>query len=465
MLYIIVKTVQISYFEMSKELIHVFSNAHPKASSYVSCVECSTKDNEYVNFEQKKILNNLISFNKTLQERINNTIQDIGDASQLRFQKIKELPYDNNEYILLKRKILYSNILMQQLRFEYFSILFKESDNHLKDAKLLIDFIQKVSDLNEKIIIKVDSSFFVDRSISACRDVNIKLIKLRFYIDHNTKFLDSLETPLWKSNFNMFFDDAVSKAEVHFDQGLYYAKRIPEEDGISKGIYFCFNPILKKIDDFISTIGTISNSEFIHNTILFCIKLIPEIDKKSAKGQCISLMFFYRIVFDRIYERNSNSLFLQINSNIESISKISHLPITEFKLPDSFTIDDENISIRDYFLSKPDLKNLSSGLENAFFVTNPIDALYYVNDTLCKIHKAGLKAENKVEEFRILAFDDMFSLFVGVFLSSDIPNIFSLCYFIDNFAPKSSLSSPFEYSIAAISSLTIHLKALIKKYI
>jgi hypothetical protein len=59
-----------------------------------------------------------------------------------------------------------------------------------------------------------------------------------------------------------------------------------------------------------------------------------------------------------------------------------------------------------------------------------------------------------------LGFDDHFALLFGIWLAAEIPDAFYLRWMIDRFAPKATLSSPFEYAIANLEGVVMHVVQL-----
>ena len=100
-------------------------------------------------------------------------------------------------------------------------------------------------------------------------------------------------------------------------------------------------------------------------------------------------------------------------------------------------------------------------------MSNPIDMLYCIHKCLigiqkgALIHRIGPNTNAKMEDVKtLLCFDDLFSLFVGTLMASDIPDIFFVSDFISKYSPKESLSPPFEYALANTEALVAHCRKL-----
>lgn len=108
-------------------------------------------------------------------------------------------------------------------------------------------------------------------------------------------------------------------------------------------------------------------------------------------------------------------------------------------------------------------------LELGNFCTNPIDTLYYIHKCLICVQKAAIihsinKHKNRVatpnELNQVICFDDLFSLTLGVFLASDVPDIFAMNWFVQNYSPRNELSPPLEYAKANLEGLTQHIASV-----
>jgi hypothetical protein len=60
----------------------------------------------------------------------------------------------------------------------------------------------------------------------------------------------------------------------------------------------------------------------------------------------------------------------------------------------------------------------------------------------------------------LLGFDDHFPLLFGIWLAAEIPDALYLRWMIDRFAPKAALSSPFEYVMANLEGVVMHVVQL-----
>jgi hypothetical protein len=104
-------------------------------------------------------------------------------------------------------------------------------------------------------------------------------------------------------------------------------------------------------------------------------------------------------------------------------------------------------------------------LEFAMWMSNPIDALYYVHRGIVGIQKGAIIHRHKGEETvaieamtEFLCFDDLFALLFGTVLGTGLMHfdIYYIAWFIEKFAPRESLSPAFDYAKATVEGLASH---------
>ena len=124
-------------------------------------------------------------------------------------------------------------------------------------------------------------------------------------------------------------------------------------------------------------------------------------------------------------------------------------------LPPYFKEESKEKSIKELFQSSEYFNQAAGYLLCALFEPNPLDALYYVNLCLSSAMEILQQFQKDSTPF---SFDDMFSIFLGIFLISDAYDIFQLNWFFDTFLPNSKLSSDFEYAKNTITALALYIK-------
>ena len=413
-----------------------------------------------LNGNYQVFLNPLTSLINNLEKRSHKIVELMMSKSQESSMKTINFPIGDN--LSLKRKLKFVSYKIRQFEVKSLSITLNEILNRVDAAKKLVKlFTSYPSIIPKNIVIEIPGSFFSVSHQRSCQKININLQRLNSYWEYNLDLLENTKPPLWISDFSRYFDQAVVKSMKLFDSTLSFSVCIPEETFISRAIFSSQKQLLEKIDKIVESIDTISNTNFVNQVFDLCYNIIPNSQSKSSSELSVSLMVFYRIVFDRLYEKHPNFLFLDLDSNFEYISKISLKSVKQFRFPDNFPVDQEAI-MRDFVQSVEVLGNGAIDLNVSSFVTNPVDALFYVHKALTCVYEFLHLFQNGDSRNQFLSFDNVFSIFVAIYLASDVPNVFSLQYFIDTFAPK-LISHPLEYASSAVSALVLHLKELIKE--
>jgi hypothetical protein len=87
-----------------------------------------------------------------------------------------------------------------------------------------------------------------------------------------------------------------------------------------------------------------------------------------------------------------------------------------------------------------------------------MDALFSIHHALLGIRKAAASPDDDLRT--VLCFDDLFALFVGVLLASDLlPDFFSIAEFVEKFVPP-RMNNSFEYARTAVSALALHFTSI-----
>jgi hypothetical protein len=150
------------------------------------------------------------------------------------------------------------------------------------------------------------------------------------------------------------------------------------------------------------------------------------------------------------------------------LSPLSSLPASWFSFPRDVIRMDDGASVGDVFSADHYFRGAGAFLETAKWMSNPIDALYYVHKGIVGIQKGAFINRvnenfavqlNDVDEF--LCFDDLFGLLLGTLLGVGAMNV-DICYigwFIGQFAPRESLSAAFDFAKATVEGLAAHCAA------
>ena len=154
---------------------------------------------------------------------------------------------------------------------------------------------------------------------------------------------------------------------------------------------------------------------------------------------------------------------------LETLHELPNFAAKQFLLPENLLGKDVgDLAIGVLFRENQYFRAASMFLEQALFMPNPIDCLYFVHKTLLGIHKGALinrmggnsVSMNDVKQ--LLCFDDLFALFFGCLMATGPPttDIHYCAWMIEEFTPKESLSPSFEYAQANLEALAMHCKRL-----
>lgn len=169
-----------------------------------------------------------------------------------------------------------------------------------------------------------------------------------------------------------------------------------------------------------------------------------------------------------INDSTSMNNYSQKNNDNSNCNRVSHINDSNMHNENNNYIDENclEMPIREFFRSDFYFLPAIEFLELSIFCTNPIDSLYYIHKCLISVQKAAIihsinKRKNRQaspsELNQVICFDDLFGLTLGVFLASDVPDIFALNWFVQNYSPHNELSPPLEYAKANLEGLTQHI--------
>lgn len=329
---------------------------------------------------------------------------------------------------------------------------------------------QRISQLlNSKVLppniaVKVTDSFLDSKFIQNPEFLK-KIEKLTQKMLSLRREIQAAPLPLWVSNFSKFFSNLVHKALQVIDAELFYFPFLDDEISFMRCLFNAQNSINgRAIDNFIVRCSKNDFSDFPDRIIEFCAAMVPEESLETPKEQSVSLLLFFRAIMDRVYETNTQ-MFAQSPLSLKS-GAIYATTMSQMTLPKGMSPAGEPDDIaRDCFISNELYRSASETFLCSYFTVNPIDGLFYVHSTMTDIHKAAIttlvgRTPTQDELKQILGFDDLFSLFYGVLIASDVPDPFQLHEMMQKFSPRSCLSPMFEYANANLEALVLHCQKL-----
>jgi len=414
-----------------------------------------------------RMLNNLIEYVGECKRIKEQCVLELGKVSDQTYPRLGPLCYDSSSDIILVRKILF---LERTIREQEVSLI----NYRLNFALTVIEQCHSITNLLSSAIMpifmvcQINEQFFLLMKSSSDKLLAKENSIFKIHMAYLKEKCQCLQVSQWFTDFSAFFSEVVSKSVEHIDESLSYSLPIPMEVSLSRAVYHCkpnigilVDQIVEKFVDFGPT------EEYLKSIIDICGKMIPKTDSMTPFEQSVSLMFFFRIVFDRIYEKHWKEMMFNEIDDPSKVWKLGLYPVGMFTLPPVIAIGDEkNVSIREFFRNNHLFYSACQFLDTIIFINNPIDCLYYVHKCLLQIHKAALVhelsgSEATIEHLnRLLCFDDLFSLLFGVLLATDIPDFFKTATFIERFSPKFCLSNSFDYAHSGIIALIMHCRNL-----
>ena len=498
-----------------------FLIAHPEIIPYIEQFqfvpdfdENKTKENLSI-FRKSRMSHNrdnlkkLKNFLKEAEKLVNNSKSKLEKLSQKSCEVIPNCLFDDQITNSKIREISFSCNFLYEIRIQIYSVKIAILTRKMKIAQTLLEFFESDIITEENFFVMNDKYF----NFNSMKSDNAHLKKLIFrkkclknHIKINKNKIDNKQLPLWFNNFDKFFSEIVAEAYKVTDKQLSYFLPMDKEVSISRAIFRCGSimsrknnhknnsndnlknslklvKIKEKIDNCL--LNNINNSpKILSNEILkLSLQLIPKSlfehhdSKTRAIEESISLLIFFRIIFDRCYELYYSTIYdiEELDSEKEYQKKIINLTtrnIADFSMPAFLSEDIKNCSTENemsisHFFYTDKLYSASSELINeTIFMTNPIDMIYFIHKALLIIHKASFmyKVDHHLTSLddwdKLLCFDDLFSIFVGVFLASYIPSFNQFSKFILNYTPEDSLSDSFDYAESSIKALTVYFHGL-----
>jgi hypothetical protein len=186
--------------------------------------------------------------------------------------------------------------------------------------------------------------------------------------------------------------------------------------------------------------------------------------KFTAADQIVLMLLIFRLLFNRMYERDPHRFAPRADSAefVRRAVAIGGDSADSQPLPWRFLpkIVDRSVSMRELFQGDPIYAAASAELSLALFECNPLDQLYRIHKALLGVNKGADVHIGRCGKSSLLGFDDHFAILFGIWMASEIPDACYLKWMIDSYAPKGSLSSPFEYALANLEGVVLHVEQI-----
>ena len=431
----------------------------------------TVKQNDGFDNQRREVHAKMLSSLKKLLSSVRDKKKQIEDDLKLfsghELPDVEHLAYDDKSVIMRFRIAAAIAIKIRKKQIELSTKKFGFLLDFEHDIELLINLF-RTNLIPENLLCLVPQHFFE----KTYRDlIEPDLRKLNYYLAYHRRLKNELrtcETALWARDLPAFVRQLVNQAKIHYVPENSYFYPLDGEIGLSR-CFFCYkSPHIVDIDGVVDSILEMKPREFTDLVLDKCYRLMFFRDSMDATDQSLALLLFFRCIFNRCYEKYPSFFAPKTLEIVNKIGVVSDYPAKQFLLPHKMLgVEVKDQSIGFIFRNNQFYRNASMFLENSLFMCNPIDALYYIHKTLTGIHKGALisrmdgAAANVADIKRLLCFDDLFALLFGCLMATGPPviDVFYLCWFIENYAPK-SLSPSFEYAQTNLVALAVHCRKL-----
>ena len=439
-------------------------NKHQTLSHLFSFKQCEAGTPGKV-AKQRSIENHISQFSAFLtmiQREKEETMELLTKASQEKLRKLGNLSYDDMRNVTLARRITFCYHELQRLNVEYQSM---KADLLLKceeDAECALKFVTSEA-IPEECICVVDKEFFLLELPSRLSKLGFKREAMGAYVERLEKQLAKAPTAPWASDLAEYVSEAILDNERLFNSELYYIPPLACEVAISRAIFGgCYPGIAEKIDHMLEDEELFKRSELVE---MLC-DIVPKLPGESEAGEAVRLLMFFRIVFDRFYEKADGKLMDVEVNDLEAIARIMRLECKDIFMPEKISPPCESgeTLIRELYRNNSVFLPAIQFFEQLEFLVNPVDMIFSVHKCLTAINKAALLTKahghelTKSELTNMLSFDELFALLIGVAVGADVPELFNISNFLSCYTPRFCLSNSFEYAEAGIESLALHFK-------
>lgn len=439
---------------------------HQESSKYISFSFKNENEKSSKSFEQQKAkyLHQLDDNKKRIILMKEQSIANLTKIAEAPFVKLGELCFDNQSDNSDLRKLVFLHHKIQKTNLKLNNLILNVYLGKIDDFDNLRQIIR---DIPDTVTCKIADDFFMVNLSKKIQTLSYHLISLENYLNNLNKATVEKPRPRWYTDFVGFMHDELKKAVPHIDAELSYIPQLPFELQVSRYCFSVKSKVGERIDSMIQTIFETPPIDFLKLVLDNSLTLLPEAETFTQEEQTVALLVFFRIIFDRLYELYPDFMFPSDGKECVKMSELASLPCSVFNLPkDSSPQHTEDEMIREAFRKDCYYRSAAQFLENTTYSTNPIDCLFFIHKTLLCINKAALMNRMKEKEAsvndlqQLLCFDDLFILFLGVYLSSDTYEFLSVADFVARFSPAFCLSNSFEYAQASLESLVKHLQTL-----
>ena len=360
--------------------------------------------------------------------------------------------FDFQSENMMARKLCAVRHMILRKRVFVLNQMFDITRSALDKVQRVLSLLEKVT---SKIPLEVAAEFFNPIANDKVQRAEAQVKRLQVLEQALSEKVQGYVLPLWVHSFSQFVECMVVSCSREVVSDLGYVPRQESEVSLSRCFFHNKSSFLHRIDSVIERYGKVDNSVFVEKMLQLCLSLIPQGVNVEKKDESVMVVFMFRVVFDRFYEKHHTAFAWVDTATAKKVATLGSLPSSYFSVPYGVMTTSDTVSMRDLFLGHQEFMRITKPLEEAFFISNPLDVLYEIHQSISMLQKLVLTGES-----RSLSFDDMFSLLFGTVLASDIPDVMYLEWFVCSFAPSQALSPALDYALASIEALCRHVRAL-----
>ena len=431
---------------------------NPDLAEFISVKESDRTPTELAQFRTHQ-LQFLRTHRTNLSQELRSLAAKLDESANPPPSESAFLGYDFQNENMNVRKLCAVKKMIQQRRNRVFTELYGITRSSVDRIGRVLRILESVPAGCELAIApKLFSSAANEKMIKAEREIKMlsaheKLLQER---------ISSYVIPAWKVDFPQFLESMVLSSFRNFMPDLSYIPPQESEVSLSRCFFERGSRFLAEIDKTLATYSQVGQAEFVKRVLALCYSLMPKNLHVEPAYAPLVLLFIYRAVFNRFYEKYEHVFVWKDTQTCAKVGKLANLASTCFSIPAGMADRPRHdVTISQLFIRGHRYDKAMEMLEDTFFVTTPLDALFKLHQSIIAIQRAALNFdEEKGNLHEVMSFDDLFSLLFGVFLGSQVPDLLYLEWFVMTFAPIQSLSPPLEYALANMEALCKHLKAV-----
>jgi hypothetical protein len=440
--------------------ISILLSKHPTLSTYIQFLTAGQMSGP----ERSARLANQIKELRRLLTFVESQLSQVRVSGSISPAPFAEPCYDDLHQLMQLRVLTFLRREAQRHHNEFHAGCFNAVSDHRQCIASLVNFLESAS-LPPGMICDIDLRRLSVTQFPVAIALHSAAVKrLEAAIRRISDDVATFPRAPWSVDFGRFFRGLVARAVRRATPDSAYVYPMDEEDSLGRYFFNAASQMRTQIDAFLQQITTNPPEIFTATFLKTCQNLIPDCGSLPKMEQSLAMLLMYRCLFNRCYELIP-SFFEPFRDMqlITRIARLGHLPASNFRIPwQLISPQDRNQSVMDVFAKDRWVSEAARFLSDALFASNPIDQLFSVNSVLIGLQKAAMinRLQGQVATLedchRMLPFDDLFSLFFGALVASGVPNILWLSWMIENYAPKVSLSPPFEYARVNLEALVLH---------